>query len=359
MKRKKRISFSYYLKTYVIYFLVIAFLISCCMILFLKSMMNSMNIQFTRDNIAFAAELTMANVIFLSIVFTIIDIIRRRYMVERPVNRIVEATKKVSNGDFTVQIPAVPVLDNNDGFNEIIDNINLMVKELSGTETLRTDFISNVSHELKTPLSVIQNYGKMLQASNLTEEERLEYAKAITQSTGKLADLISNILRLNKLENQQIRPQGKQYNLSEQICESLLNFEELWVEKEIEIVTEIEDDVQVVADKELLALVWNNLLSNAMKFTERNGKIEVSLKVLDEDNSVIVSISDNGCGMDEDTGRHIFEKFYQGDTSHTTQGNGLGLALVKRIIDITENDIAVRSQLGKGTTFIVKLHNKV
>ena len=228
-----------------------------------------------------------------------------------------------------------------------------MTAELAGVETLRTDFISNVSHEIKTPLAVIQNYGTMLQSGALTEEQRKEYAKAITEQTKKLTDLISNILKLNRLENQQIYPEMKRYNLTEQICECLLLFEYAWEKKNIEIETDIEEDVMVYQDAELLSLVWNNLFSNAIKFSDENGKVTVRIK--HENDKVSVSVSDSGCGISPEIGRHIFEKFYQGDTSHATQGNGLGLALVKRVIDIVGGNISVQSVVGEGTTFTVLL----
>ncbi|MBQ8038612.1 MAG: HAMP domain-containing histidine kinase, partial [Lachnospiraceae bacterium] len=226
----------------------------------------------------------------------------------------------------------------------------------SSTETLRTDFIANVSHELKTPLAVMQNYGTLLQKPGLPEEKRVEYARAVTDASRRLADLISNILKLNKLENQQIFPDGTTYDLSEQLCECLLAFEDIWEKKELEIDTDMEDGIFVKADPEIMSLVWNNLFSNAIKFTENGGKVTLSLKA-DED-FAYVQVSDTGCGISKEVGMHMFDKFYQGDTSHATQGNGLGLALVKRIMDITGSDISVESELGRGTTFTVKMRRE-
>lgn len=235
-------------------------------------------------------------------------------------------------------------------------SINRMTEELSGVETLRTDFIANVSHELKTPLSVIQNYGTLLQSKELSEEKRLEYAKSITNSSRKLADLITNILKLNRLENQQIYPKRNKYNLSEQLCECLLQFENVWEKSQIQIDTDLDEDVMVNGDMELLNIVWNNLFSNAFKFTEYGGNVSVCLK--SDREFAIVKVSDTGCGMPPEVGKHIFDKFYQGDTSHATEGNGLGLALVKRIIDIIGGEISVSSTLGVGSTFTVKLKIK-
>ena len=238
-------------------------------------------------------------------------------------------------------------------FNQIGDCFNQLAQELSGVETLRTDFVANVSHELKTPLAVMQNYGTMLQAEHLPEEQRLEYAKAITDACRRLANLIANILKLSKLENQQIYPVVTEYDLSEQICACLLQFEEAWEKKGIDIETDIEDGVMIRSDAELLSHVWNNLFSNAIKFTEPGGRVSVSLKTTEHD--LTVRVSDTGCGMSPEVGAHIFDKFYQGDTSHSTQGNGLGLALVKRVVDIMQGEIGVESAVGKGSTFTVRL----
>ena len=341
------------MRRYVTFFLLIAFIITCCMLMFLTSMQKALNIEFTSENTKAAAILTFINVIFLSLVCTIIDGIRRKFMVERPVRRITEATQKIMNGDLTARIEPFRSIDSGSGFDVIIEHFNRMAEELSGLETLRTDFIANVSHELKTPLSVIQNYGTLLQSPDLTSEQRIEYAKAITASSRRLADLVTNILKLNRLENQQIFPAVKKFDLGEQLAECLLDFENVWEEKNIDIDTDIEEDVIIYSDSELLSLVWNNLFSNAFKFTDNGGKVFVSLKK--ENDKAVIKISDTGCGISPETGKHIFEKFYQGDTSHAVQGNGLGLALVKRVIDIVKAEISVQSEVGKGTEFTVKI----
>lgn len=193
----------------------------------------------------------------------------------------------------------------------------------------------------------------MLQNPTLPEEKRIEYSKTITDACRRLSDLITNILKLNKLENQQIFPEAQEYDLGEQLCECLLDFEDIWESKELELKTDIDEDVVIKADRELLVPVWNNLFSNAMKFTEPGGKVTISLK--SEKGYAVVSVSDTGCGISSKDGQHIFEKFYQGDKSHATQGNGLGLALVQRVIDILGGEITVDSTPGKGSTFIVRL----
>ena len=339
------------INNYVVFFLTVAFAVSCCMLLFVSTLADSMGLVFNEENIGAAAKVTFLNVLLLTLLFGTIDHIRRKLMVDRPVKLITQATERIMQGDFSVRVRPMHGAGM-EGFNQIGMAINAMAKELSGTETLRTDFIANVSHELKTPLAVMGNYATMLQRPGITEEERCEYAKAISEATRKLAQLITNILKLNKLENQQIFPQPKEFDLGEQLCECLLGFEDAWEAKNLEIETDIQDDVRIQSDPELLGLVWNNLISNAVKFSTDGGKIGVTLKT--EEDHVVVSVSDTGCGMKPETGMHIFEKFYQGDTSHATQGNGLGLALVRRVVDILNGEIGVQSVYGQGSTFTVR-----
>lgn len=337
---------------WVVFFILAAFVITCCLMLFVSILSRSLDIAFAEEHLEAAAKLTFINVIFISLLFTAIDTLRRYFMVNRPVNKILDAAKKITQGDFSVRVQPISALFADDGFNQIIECFNKMAEELSGTETLRTDFIANVSHELKTPLAVMQNYGTMLQEPGLSENKRLEYSKGITDAARRLANLITNILKLNKLENQQIFPNAADYDLSEQLCCCLLQFESEWENKNINIETDIDDGVKICSDSELLSLVWNNLFSNAMKFTDNNGTVSVSLKT--SKHHITVKVSDTGCGMSKEVGEHIFEKFYQGDTSHATRGNGLGLALVKRVVDIMSGEITVESVLGQGTTFTVK-----
>lgn len=337
---------------YVLFFLLVAFLVSCSMVLFITVLTNTLELQLTSENLNMAAKLTFGNVLFLSFLFTLIDGIRRKYTTEKITKRIASAAKKVVQGEFDVRIEPVNRMSIDENFTEIIDCFNTMAEELAGVETLRSDFIANVSHEMKTPLAVMQNYGTLLQTSNLSEEKRMEYAKGVTDGARRLADMMTNILKLNKLEKQQIYPKTKEYDLGEQLCACLLNYESVWEEKKIEIETEIAEDIMINTDGELLSLVWNNLLSNAFKFTPEGGMVSVTLEATEH--HIIVRVRDTGCGISPEVGKHIFEKFYQGDTSHATQGNGLGLALVKRVIDILQGEISVESTMGKGSTFMVK-----
>ncbi len=339
------------LYSYLLFFLLVAFLVTCSTMLFVRILTNTLNLELTSENLNVAAKLTFGNVILLSILFTAIDAIRRKFTTDKITKHIADAAGKVVEGDFSVRIAPVNQMGTDEKFNEIIECFNKMTEELSGVETLRTDFIANVSHEMKTPLAVMQNYGTLLQTPDLSEEKRMEYAKGVTDGAKRLADMMTNILKLNKLEKQQIYPKTQEYDLGEQLCECLLNFESVWEEKNIEIETEIADEVKVNTDAELLSLVWNNLFSNAFKFTPDGGKVSLELATSEE--CAIVKVKDTGCGMAPEVGAHIFEKFYQGDTSHATQGNGLGLALVKRVVDILHGEISVESTLGEGSTFTV------
>jgi signal transduction histidine kinase len=338
--------------SFLLFFLSVGFVVSCCMMLFLNVLSKEMGLVYTPDNIAEAAKITFLNVVIITVLFKTADFIRRRIMVDRPVKMITDAAQRIMNGDFSVRVKHMHG-SGMEGFNQIGESINKMAEELSSVETLRTDFIANVSHEMKTPLAVMQNYGTLLQAPDLPEEKRIEYAKAITDASRRLADMMTNILKLNRLENQQIYPNLTTFDLGEQLCESLLQYESAWERKNIEIETDIAENVLVSADAELLSLVWNNLFSNAFKFTEDSGKVTLTLTA--DETYATVKVSDTGCGMSAEVGAHIFEKFYQGDTSHATQGNGLGLPLVKRVVDIMQGEIGVESAIGVGTTFTVKI----
>lgn len=343
-KRINRSLFS--IRSYFIFFALISFIAACCLLLFL----NSLDMDF--GDVRKSALITFGNVLLLSLLCSIIDGIRQKFTVERPVKRILNTTHRITGGDFTARIEPFHGFDSMNEFDAIIEDFNKMAQELSGIETLRTDFVANVSHELKTPLAVIQNYASMLQNPSLAEEKRAEYARIITDASRRLSELITNILKLNKLENQQIFPEIQKFDLGEQIRECLIAFEDALEKKNLDLDTDIAD-MMIEADAELTSLVWNNLFSNAVKFSGEGGKITVSLK--EEEGWAAIRISDTGCGMSPEVGQHIFEKFYQGDKAHATQGNGLGLALVKRVVDIVGGEILVESVAGKGSAFTVRL----
>lgn len=330
------------------------------MLLIMVSTAISFSLFFTYTNLSWqqlswkSIVFTFGNTTFMAMWAAIIYGIWHKFQVERPVNRILNATEKIMDGDYSVRID--PIHTDRDKYNEldlIIDDFNTMAHELSGTETLRNDFVANVSHEIKTPLASMQNYATLLQTPGLNDEKRIEYAKSIAASSRSLSELITNILKLNKLENQQIFPEPTEFNLTEELQECVVSFERQWEKKNITIDADIEDDVRMEGDPDLLSLVFNNLMSNAIKFTENNGTIRISLHTAGK--MAEIRVQDDGCGMDEEIISHIFEKFYQGDTSHAVKGNGLGLALTKRVIDISKGSIDVESAPGKGSTFIVRL----
>ena len=331
---------------YIGFFILVAFVVTCSFLLFYGLMSRF------EKNILISALLTLFNILFLTAIICVLDGIRRKITIERPVDRILEATHKLTSGDFSARIQPLHRYGHENEFDVIIEDFNKMAHELSGIETLRTDFIANVSHEIKTPLSIIQNYAEAMGSESVSAETRKAYSETIVSATRRLTTLISNILKLNKLENQEIFPEAKYYSLSEQLRCCALSFEDLWEQRGLEFVADI-DEMEVLYDESLLEIVWNNLISNAIKFTNQGGKITISLKK--EKDYAVVRISDNGCGMSPEVGEHIFEKFYQGDTSHVSEGSGLGLALVKRVIDIVGGVISVESTVDKGSTFTVQL----
>jgi len=267
-----------------------------------------------------------------------------------PLVKFSGALMEVGKGNFNIK------LDENkyhiEELKEMSQNFNVMVRELNNIETFRSDFIANVSHEFKTPLASIEGYTMLLQSDNLTDQEKNEYTKKILSNTKRLSNLVGIILQISRLENQGIFAEKNKFKLDEQLRQTLLLFESKWASKNIDLDLDL-DEITFYGNEELLMQVWANLFSNAIKFTPDNGTITCTLK--QSDSFIITTISDNGIGISEDVQKHIFEKFYQGDKSHSSEGNGLGLALVRRIIDLSGGTIEVQSELGAGSTFTVKL----
>lgn len=285
--------------------------------------------------------------------FSVITAYQKYVSFDKPMNELSEAASRVAKGDFSVYLKPVHKFGKRDYIDYLFEDFNCMVEELSSIETLKSDFISDVSHEIKTPLAVIQNYITALQNPELPDDKKISYMDTIFKSTQRLTELVSNILKLNKLENQRIKPKTKEYNLSRQLGECILQYENLFEQKEIEVEVEMQEQVMLNADESIMELVWNNLLSNALKFTGHGGTIKVAQTT--EGKYIVVKVSDNGCGMDDKTKQHLFDKFYQGDTSHSVEGNGLGMALAKKAVDMFEGKITVESEIGNGTTFAVYL----
>lgn len=332
------------LRGYLVFFVTIFVTVSVSLTLFML-----INRQ-TDGNLSAIVISMLVTIVFLSLFFTLFDVIRRRIMIDRPVEQILFATEKITSGDFSVRLTPLHRYEKYDEYDLIMENLNAMAAELEKSELLKSDFIFNVSHELKTPLATIQNYAYLLK-SDVSGEQKEKYIRTITEATKRLTALVTNILKLNKLENQQLKFTSEKIALHDMLADVILTFEDAIEQKGLELECDL-DEVVFVSSKSNLEIAVSNLISNAVKFTERGGTIKISLKKIDN-NSVKIEVSDTGCGISPDVGSRIFDKFYQGDTSHSQEGNGLGLALVKRVIDLIGGEISVSSEPGKGSIFSI------
>ena len=269
----------------------------------------------------------------------------------RPVDDLIRATEEVSRGNFDIE---VPIRYRKNQFSRLIASFNAMTRELSGIEIFRNDFINNFSHEFKTPLSTIRGFARQLQNADLSPSEREEYIEIIISACDRLTAMSSGVLLLSKLENQQFITDRELCDIPEQLRGAILMLEQAWTKKGIELRLELDDGILYSCNAETMMHVWENLLSNAVKFCpDTGGIIEISCR--ETEDFVIVTVSDNGIGMTEQTLAHIFEKFYQGDTSHRSEGNGLGLPLVRRIVELYGGRVEVQSTPGVGSTLRVRL----
>ena len=330
--------------SYVIMYFIIAFICAAVLTVYISQTGMPSSSLFVFSIVGLILTLSGIGCIVFALV--------RRHLL-RPVRRLSTAAQQVAKGDFSIRLKPMRHDGKKDEFEVLFEDFNTMVAELSSIETLKTDFISNVSHEMKTPLAVIRNYAQLLEAPGLQETDRIEYARSIQETAVTMTELITNILRLNRIENQKIVPKKENYDVCRQRADCLVQFESRWEEKGIEPDFNFEEHAMICGDESLLELVWNNLMSNALKFTEPGGMVTV--RQWTEAGKVMISFSDTGCGMSAETKKHIFDKFYQGDTSHSTEGNGLGLALVQRVLSLHSGQISVETSLGKGSTFTVQL----
>lgn len=303
------------------------------------------------DKKSVLAIIMMLVIVVLAFACTVVDAAQRRIRIDRPVKKILEATERISKGDFTVRLEPVHSYANFNEFDIIMDNLNKMTAELQKNEALSSDFIANASHELKTPLAVICNYATVLKDRRVTDEKRAEYADILIDASVRLSALVENILKLNRLENRDTA-EAETVRLDDMLAQTVLNYEKAIDDKSLELDCQIEEiTLDTVAS--YWEIIFSNLISNAVKFTEEGGKIDIILKK--DGFNTIFKIRDNGLGMDKETGERIFDKFYQGDTSHAKEGNGLGLSLVKKVIDIMGGEISVESAPGEGAEFTVVL----
>ncbi len=288
-------------------------------------------------------------VIFVSVAFGTVFAFLFSRKILSPITRLDEALQKVASGDFTVRLDADSRID---VIRNIYNDFNLMTQELSATETLRSDFVSNVSHEFKTPINAIEGYAMLLQDPNLDEQEQKECAEKILFNARRLSELVGNILLLSRIENQNLPFEKHTYRLDEQIREAIVTLEPKWSEKQLDLDVDLQR-VEYYGAERPLYHVWSNLIENAVKFSYPESCVKIRLYI--QDRVLIFTVADAGPGISPQAQSHIFEKFYQADTSHKSEGNGLGLALVKNILDALDGRVEVHSEPGFGATFTVLL----
>lgn len=344
-KNWKRRSFHYYFVIIVVIVVVLAVSLSiglASVVKFLLRNFTDLTVEITSYGFILASSVFIAWILSVSVGKILLD----------PLRKLQSAMNEVAEGDLTISIEEKSKFDE---IENIYHSFNIMMKELRATEVLQSDFVSNVSHEFKTPINAIEGYSMLLQETeNISDTQRL-YIEKILFNTKRLSNLAGDILLLAKLENQAIQAQSKQFRLDEQVRRAILSQEIGWTEKNIFLDVEMEE-IEYFGTEELLLHVWTNLLGNAVKFSPENGK--VSIRLQQSEKSVLFSVSDEGPGITEEAQNHIFDKFYQGDKSHQQEGNGLGLALAKRIIDINDGKIEVQNLTEKGCCFTVILPKK-
>ncbi|SCN44416.1 Sensor histidine kinase YclK [Bacillus cereus] len=291
----------------------------------------------------------MVGFIFIVLIWTLIGILMRPKR-EAMIWTIIEPIQKIAKGDFSVKIRNEEKYDGEIGV--LVKSINDMTDELNAMEKMRQEFVSNVSHEIQSPLTSIKGFARALQDNNLSEEKRKHYLTIIETETTRLSKLSQNLLKLTLLESEEYTPERVTYRLDQQLKQTVLNSEPLWAEKEIELDLDLEK-VHITADQESMSQVWINLIHNSIKFTPSRGTITIQLQEYEK--FVEIRIRDTGIGISEEQKQHIFERFYKADSSRnrTYGGSGLGLAIVKKVLDLHQGKIKVESEEGNGTEFIV------
>lgn len=295
----------------------------------------------------------LAELVIVSIVVggVLTALISRNFF--NPVKNLRLAMDQVADGDLSVQLDTDK--SSSGEIKELYAGFNLMTRELRATEILQTDFISNVSHEFKTPINAIEGYSTLLQGCENLDDDQKEYVEKILFNTGRLSSLVSNILLLSKIENQSIQSKKEIFSLDEQIRETIVALETAWEPKNIELDVEL-DSVKYNGNEILMRHVWSNLIGNAIKFTPAGST--VSIKLENQKDRFVFTVSDQGEGLTQEAEKHLFDKFYQADTSHKSEGNGLGLTLVKQILDIDGATISAENRDEGGCRFTVTLYEK-
>lgn len=322
-------------------------LIFIALVMFSETTLAVINLFFWKNQNVGAFVIPIAIMPALAIILTGI-IIYINNQTNKFTVKFVGAFDKVAHGEFGYQLE-VPKKGQ---FKSLFENFNKMSAELKSIQTLKDEFIHDFSHEFKTPIASINGFANLLLEGGLSEEEQRQYLKIIADESARLSTLSENTLMLNRLENQQIIGEVKPFRLDLQIKECVILLEREWSAKDIALSSDL-FEAEIEGNASLLQQVWINLLNNAIKFTPEGGEINVSMSA--EDNFICVSVRDNGIGMSAEVASHIFEKYYQGDSSHATRGNGLGLSIVRRIVTLSGGDVRVESKEGEGSAFIVKL----
>ena len=266
-----------------------------------------------------------------------------------PITKLSKGMREVAKGNFDIRLETKSRFGE---IQEIYENFNLMTKELGATEILQTDFVSNVSHEFKTPINAIEGYATLLQSGADCSPEEAVYTEKILFNTKRLSALVGNILLLSKVDNKAIQSDIKKYRLDEQIRQAVLAFENEWTEKDIELDIDLEE-VEYEGNENLMFHVWSNLISNAIKFDPMGGLLKIRL--VSENDNITCTVEDSGCGIEPGSIEHLFDRFYQSDSSHREEGNGLGLALVKNILALSGGTVFAENRAEGGAKFTVTL----
>lgn len=332
-----------------LFLVIFAFTMSVLLFLFLIFLLARTSLFKTQIISENTGLIVVASVLSLIIVSQVITIYWN-FRVNRPVEILSKAINRIAQGDFDVQIDP-------SGFKSemkvLAKDFNKMIMELKSIEVMRTDFVSNVSHEFRAPLSTIQGYVTLISNPSLSQEQRTTYFQKLSESVRQITCLVDNVLQLSKFESQNVVSSTKDFRLDEQLRRTVLMFEDEWQKKNISFEIELPECIYC-GNEEMINQIWTNIIGNAVKFSKENGTVKISIDN-DENDYITVSISDSGIGMSEEVQRHVFEKFYQGDNSHKSKGNGLGLAIVKSVADLSGAKIEVESEPDKGSAFTVKL----